>query len=357
VKSIIVGAGLFAATSASADLIAKFSSEPGDFIGQGQARTVTFTNAQFTATVILGGIRISASNGTDSLGFDLTSRRSIDTALTAGFCYERTQRSPFRLDGRPGVDLSMSGRGCNDSMGRFRVRELTISSGVVSSAAIDIVQHCSENGGPALFSNIRINTSTTAEAPFLEPVYEASGSLAFTTLGSGMGATAPGGAANIALDRLKVAAKRNFSNGVSFGYSGPLPPNISSGSWSLDFAAPANAVITVGNYPTAVRFPFQTTSQAGLDFSYNGSGNSMLTGSFNVTAVAFDPLDGLPLSFNASFVQNSEGNTNNQTNGQISYNTTFRNGQQTPLSILKTGFEINEVPTTELSLAYPCTAN
>jgi hypothetical protein len=348
---------LFFAGSASADLAWKFRSEVGDSIGQGQNRTVVFTNAQFTASVVTGGIQVSAFNGVDRFSVELTGRNAIDSALAPNFCYERAQRSPFRMPGRPGVDVSMNGRGCNDSMGRFRIRELIISAGVVTAASLDVAQHCSKNGGPALFSNIRINTSTSTETPFIEPVYDASGSLTFSTIGTGVGSSAPGGSAVITLDRLRIDAQRNFDNGVSFFYRGPLPPNIASGNWDLDFAAPGDAPIAVGSYPTATRYPFQAASAAGLAFSYNGSGSNMLTGSFNVTAVANEPLDALPASFDASFVQNSEANPANRTNGQISYTAQFRNGQQVPTAILKTGFEENETQPTESSLAYPCLAN
>lgn len=356
-KNLLVACALLLAGPASADLVWKYQSETRDFIGQGQSRTLTFTNSQFSATATSDGIQISANNGIDNFSLTLGTRRNVDGAPQPNYCYERTQRTPFRDNGRPGVDLDMNSRGCNDSMGRFRIRELVLAGNVVSSASIDVTQHCSENGGPALLSNFRINTTTSADTPFFEPVFDVTGSLSFNATGSGTGSSAPNGSAVIALGRASTLAQRNFDNGVSFSYSGALPPNITSGFWGLDFAAPGAALLGVGNYATATRYPFQTATESGLAFSYNGSGNNTLTGSFNVTAASYEPLDELPASFAASFIQNSEGNTTNRTTGQITYNASFRNGQPVPVALFKSGFETDEVVPTEVSLAYPCSAN
>jgi hypothetical protein len=350
---------LIFAPIASAQSIWNFTSETGDYIGQGQTRSVSFTAAQTSAQIVNGQeLSITSDNGTDRFSVNLAPRRNLDTVLEPGYCYERTQRTLFRSSGRPGVDLGMNSRGCNDSMGRFRVRELVLAGTQVTSAAIDVVQHCSKDGGKAIFSNIRINSTVPATTAFPQAVYDASGSLNFTAIGFGVGSTAPGGTATFPISRQNLLARRNENNqAVSFSYAGPIPPSTTSVFWNLNFAAPGNIVVTAGNYPVAVRYPFQSATEAGLDFSYDGSGSGSLTGSFNVSTAQYEPLDLLVNAFGATFVQNREGNVNNRTTGQITYNTSIRNGQPAPTSILKTGFEDNETQPTEIALAYPCSGS
>ncbi len=97
-------------------------------------------------------------------------------------------------------------------------------------------------------------------------------------------------------------ASRNYDNGVSIGFGNPVNGNY----WSLDFAAPGNATLVPGTYEGATRFPFQSPTQPGLDFSGNGRGCNTLTGSFNVLEAAYSP-EGEIERFGADFEQHCEG--------------------------------------------------
>ena len=61
--------------------------------------------------------------------------------------HEMAERFPFEANGRPGLDVSGDGRGCNTLTGRFRITEATIGPTVSFTAAFE--QHC-EGGTAAL---------------------------------------------------------------------------------------------------------------------------------------------------------------------------------------------------------------
>src|SRR5690242_13509841 len=127
----LLGAGLLASLcgTAHADLVVSLQSEPGDFVGQGVTQTLTYTSNNVFALIDSdGAIDIYGGGGAFSFQMDLAPLRFVaGSHLTAGMCYDRAQRASFRDAGRPGIEVSMDGRGCNTDMGRFRVRELTLN--------------------------------------------------------------------------------------------------------------------------------------------------------------------------------------------------------------------------------------
>jgi len=355
-RTIAVAVLLGATCTARADLVVNLKSEKGDYIGQGLTQTLTYLPANSTATLSSqGDINISGTGGTHSFSIELSPLKGATVAkLLPGLCYDRATRAAFRDNDRPGIDASMDSRGCNDSMGRFHVLELTTSGSQVLTLAVDFAQSCNQDGGPALFGNIRFNSALAATPPYIDHVYTASGSLHFNALGSGIGSSAPGKSATIAVTRPLLLASRNFYNGVNLSYNGPVPGQMTDGRWELDFAGPDKAVLAVGSYVGAMRYPFQTAGKPGLDFTYNGSGSNTVTGSFNLTSVTYEPYDLLPQDFVGSFVHNSEGNTQNQTTGTITYHAVFHEGGIGD-EIFPSGFETGQIaPDSGNSLAYPC---
>ena len=351
---------LFMAVSsaAHADMIVRFSSDPHDFVGQGLAQTLTYTTGNFGTSVDANGNLFMSGNtgAAHTIGIQLYGLKNVAGGAPApGMCYARALDSNDQPNGRPGMNVSMDSRGCSDSMAQYQVRELTVSAGKIQTLAVDLVQHCSKFGGPAIFANVRINSAIAETTPFIAPVYTATGSLQFTAAGTGIGSTAPGKTATISISpALLLPARNRFSaNGLTFMYNGPLPGVASDANWELDFGAPDHAVVTAGTYNNAIRYPFQTAGIPGLDFTYNGAGSNMVSGSFIVSSATYEPIDGNVQDFTTSFVHNREGNTANQTTGSISYNAVFNNGQLSD-RIFASGFESGEIPTPQILFAYPC---
>lgn len=104
-------------------------------------------------------------------------------------------------------------------------------------------------------------------------------------------------------------------------------------SWTFEFAAPTYNPLTntndgndlaVGFYNHATRFPFNSPTRPGLDFSGNGRGNNQLGGWFNVLEVAYAP-DGNVLAFAVDFQQfdESEAMTGPSTYGSLRINSSI----------------------------------
>lgn len=125
-------------------------------------------------------------------------------------------------------------------------------------------------------------------------------------------------------DGFAFNVNRNFDNGVSFAINDFLtnPDFQKTRWWYLDFAAPFNALLTVGYYDHATRWPFQDAEDPGLSFSGNGRGNNMLTGFFEVLEAVYD-VDGTVLKFAADFTQFDEGFESWWNKGSIRFNSTI----------------------------------
>jgi len=116
-------------------------------------------------------------------------------------------------------------------------------------------------------------------------------------------------------------ANRNFDNGVHIGFSG-ANPIFGSDSWSLDFAAPNNALLSPGTYSNATRFPFQATTEPGLSAGGNGLGYNTLTGEFTVNQIVYGTGTSI-ISFDATFRENGDSDLVTESfRGRVRYRAT-----------------------------------
>ena len=129
------------------------SSQPGDYIGQGQQYFITQSDAIFTPSTSENVVAISVNNGaaweTDFAG-PSNAPLSKDEYLNA-------QRYPFQPAGSPGLSVYGDGRGCNTITGNFDVIKAAYnkSTGALESFAANFEQHC-EGATPALFGWVRV---------------------------------------------------------------------------------------------------------------------------------------------------------------------------------------------------------
>lgn len=105
---------------------------------------------------------------------------------------------------------------------------------------------------------------------------------------------------NMGVDDGRFTSSKNFDNGVTIQFQGDT-------GWTLDFAAPSDALLTPGAYEGAVRWPFHSASQPGLNVSGDGRGCNMLTGRFVVHEVVYGANNNSVNSFAADFEQHCEG--------------------------------------------------
>jgi hypothetical protein len=108
-----------APASASDSSFATMFSDPGDWIGGGTQRLFRTGNASITLSGSPGYVEVYVSGGTSGDYYWMDFAAPPGLTLSPGY-YTHAQRAPFREAGRPGIDISGSGRGCNEIEGSSR---------------------------------------------------------------------------------------------------------------------------------------------------------------------------------------------------------------------------------------------
>ena len=132
----------------------------GEWVGGGAQRFYYPGNGSVSVSGSRAGIWVGVSGGAPpaSFGMEFTppSGKLLDTGLYTG-----AERSSFREAGRPGIDISGDGRGCNTITGRFDIKELVTRDGKIQRLWLTYEQHC-EGGIDALFGEVRYRMPTTS---------------------------------------------------------------------------------------------------------------------------------------------------------------------------------------------------
>ncbi len=142
-------------------------SEPGDFVGDGVDRLFDEPGA----VVLTGGpsrVEVWAQNSSEWFSFHFTAPRGGQ--LQPGE-YVNATRPSFGPEGAPGLEVG-GGRGCNESIGRFIVKDIhTNASGNVDRFWALYEQHCgtAEAPAPALFGEVRFGEPPTGAPEAVEP--------------------------------------------------------------------------------------------------------------------------------------------------------------------------------------------
>lgn len=141
-----------------------FRSQPGEYIGQGLEQTFTPQNGDFQAIRnSKNGVSICFANfGTNELEkfvwWNLDFAAPEDAILIPGI-YESAVRFGFNSPNQSGLDVSTSGRGGTNIMGRFIVLEAEYGyMGEVKSFDAIFEQYADTPlTGPALYGRVRFN--------------------------------------------------------------------------------------------------------------------------------------------------------------------------------------------------------
>ena len=135
------------------------TSQPGDFIGQGQTYDFTSANSTITAKSLwIGGIPstvevdVSASGQSWTLDFAAPTPNSLVPGTYTG-----ATRYPFQAAGVPGLDVSGDGRGANTLNGQFTVTQAVFdAAGNIVSFAASFVQY-SDGSSASLSGQVNFN--------------------------------------------------------------------------------------------------------------------------------------------------------------------------------------------------------
>ena len=256
-----------------------YHSQPGDFVGQGEQRSLTaetgFTLRTRRDPVWNGiGVRINGNGEFWDLDFGGPGRAQLAVGS-----YENAVRFPFH-DGGPSPGLSLSGRsrGCNVLSGRFDVLEVAYGpDGSVRRFAADFVQHC-EGVVPALFGQIRYNAKTPMNiAPALPAPFDF-------------------------IDAIDVPRNAQVvSNAVAITGITSAPISVQGGEYSINGAAFTSAPGTIVNGQT-VALRLMSSSQ--------GATASYATVRIGAASATFKATTALPMTgINALFFRSEPGDS------------------------------------------------
>jgi hypothetical protein len=129
-----------------------FTSDQGDYIGQGHTELWEAPTSTFTTTLDASSnhlqIRVIGSDSLETVDWTLNLAAPQGQQLLPG-TYLSATRWPFQAPTVPGLDVSGCGRGCNSLSGQFTVMEAVYAvDGTVQRFHATFEQHC--DGGPAL---------------------------------------------------------------------------------------------------------------------------------------------------------------------------------------------------------------
>jgi hypothetical protein len=122
-------------------------SQVGDYIGQGQLRQFTGSNASFVSSIREPGTAVILQVSPIAGGFWMIFLAAPRGQPLVAGTYLNAMRSDFRTGTAPGLDVSGDGRGCNTVTGSFTVYSVEFSSGSLLHIDAAFEQHC--EGGPA----------------------------------------------------------------------------------------------------------------------------------------------------------------------------------------------------------------
>jgi len=256
-----------------------FTSQSGDYIGQGTSAAYTPS----TATISVGGdsgyVRFRVSTADEWWDVDLAAPSGEQ--LRPGV-YRNAERAPFRTGRSPGLDVSGDGRGCNEVYGQFSVHQIeTDASGAITVLDATYTQHCESAGTPALTGVLKYRAYPLSYAYTSDPG---------DYIGQGAAQTHQGATSTFAL--------RPYGDGVQYDVSGKRE------YWTALLTPPDGTQFEAGHTYQAERS--HGAEVAGLDVFGNGRGCNTVTGELTVTRLARGD-DGTIKAFAATFVQHCEG--------------------------------------------------
>ncbi|MBB4732448.1 hypothetical protein [Xanthomonas arboricola] len=253
------GIGLSVACSAAS--IFSYSSNAGDYIGQGKSAVLTDANAAFGLRGTKDRITFTV-DATSGESWFIRISAPIGGVLAPGI-YASAERSSFKTGRSTGLDASSTGRGCNEVWGKFTIRQISFdAAGNVDKLEATFLQRCEQSKAPALAGVISYN------APPLS-LKLTSGSDDY--VGRGVGKMYYNDTSIFVLDG-DASYLRYLASGLR-------------DDWSASIVAPVGKTLVPGRYSTR---RFADSTHAGLDFSGNGRGCNENRGTLNVRAIEKD---------------------------------------------------------------------
>ncbi len=135
----------------------RMSSDPGEWIGQGQDYNFTPIDGAFSLRGDRRHVTATFNNSSFSgWNLEFASPSGVDLAVGT---YLNVARYPFNTPTQAGLSITGPGRGCNSVTGSFRIKQITFNTlGAPTALQVAFEQHC-EGVAAALVGELRYNAS------------------------------------------------------------------------------------------------------------------------------------------------------------------------------------------------------
>lgn len=280
--AIVMAIGAAFAEPSRGSTFAILDSQPGDFVGGGERRTLTPDDGAFYGSLIDSTAGLTISGPQVRVTFDFVA--PLASTLVNGLYENATENASAR---RPGLRVAVGSRSCNTISGRFVIFDIAVdTSGVLTRLAANFEQHC-EGAPPALVGIVRFNSDVPPDAVEPTPVpatptptsYDV-----FFSYESQPGDPVGGGVTDFvsdgdALFDVALNDDRVFVNISADDF------------WTAHFATPRGTSFGPGTYEDAKSFLDRSPDEPGLEVSSRLGWCPHARGRFVVLDVAYDDGD------------------------------------------------------------------
>jgi hypothetical protein len=284
--------------------VLEFTSDPGDYVGQGQSQSYTLGPGQYQATLNGARSELRFTTPFGGPGWNLSLNTAGGVALAPGL-FSPAYRATGAISANHGLDFSGNGRGCNVVNGRFVVATASFTAlGDIQRFHARFEQHC-EGWSAALRGTIWIDANGAMPTPIAGfPAAPSTPTTQFSYVSDPGDVVGNGQSRTFTLSGMKFLARQvPDRRGVEISMestSGPLT------FWLIMFGAASGPALQPGTYAGATRYPFNS-GVPGLSVT-GGTGCNTLTGSFVVHEAVYGPT-GEVQRFHATFEQHCNGAT------------------------------------------------
>jgi hypothetical protein len=280
----VIALAAVASAAAKADVaiagrtLYRYTSEPGDYIGNGQSNHYTPGDATISVSGTAQYLTLSVFTATEFWFVNIAAPQG--QKLRPG-AYYQAERAPFRTGRSPGLDVSGDGRGCNEVWGSFAINQIaTDQSGNVTMLDADFTQHCESQSAPKLQGTVLYQARRLSYAFVSDP-------------GDYIG----GGVTKDYDNSTSIFTLSGNAAAVQYGVSGERD------NWTALIAAPLGQTLQPGSYPVA---RFADATHAGLDIFGDGRGCNQTTGTLTIDSIGLNGQGGA-IRLGATFEQHCEG--------------------------------------------------
>jgi hypothetical protein len=262
-------------------------SSPGDWVGQGGTYRYTQADSVLTVTTTENYARVLI-NGDE--GWDANFDEGDQGSMVETGAWDGVGRYPFF---KPGLSFFGEGRGCNQSLGRFVVDEVSYQAGVLNTLTLRFEQRC-EITGPPLRGYIRYDAADptqppppgdAADFPWSPPAGAVPATGDYFYFESTPGDYIGQGRTDLYTTATSTLTPDWFENSFEFFVNRSSP----SSNWIIRFDGRSNQPqLAPGLYEDVQRWGGHNPAKGGLDMFGEGRGCNTLSGAFAVDEITYN---------------------------------------------------------------------